>query len=112
MTNTASSKSATSVNTNRKRLRAIGHQLNPVVTISGNGLTEGVLNELERALNDHELIKIKLVADREDRKVLTQEVLNATGAELVQAIGGVALLLRLAEKRNKNLSNLLRTDIL
>ena len=43
-----------------KQLRAIGHKLKPVVTIAGNGLSEGVITELDRALQDHELIKIKL----------------------------------------------------
>ena len=49
-----------------KQLRAIGHKLKPVVTVAGNGLTEAVYAELERALSDHELIKIKLaVGSRE-----------------------------------------------
>ena len=43
-----------------KQLRTIGHKLKPIVTVAGNGITDGVVNELERALTDHELIKIKL----------------------------------------------------
>ena len=51
-----------------KQLRAIGHKLKPVVTIAGKGLTEGVIDELDRALTDHELIKVKLaVGSREAR---------------------------------------------
>lgn len=42
----------------RKRLRQIGHALNPVVMLGDKGLTENVIEELERALNDHELIKV------------------------------------------------------
>ena len=56
-------------NEQRKAYRAIGHQLNPIVTIASNGLTEGVIEELNRALDDHELIKIKVsVGDRELKK--------------------------------------------
>ena len=52
----------------RKRLRQIGHALNPVVMIGGQGLTENVIEETNRALNDHELIKVKIAGeDREDR---------------------------------------------
>ncbi len=52
----------------RKRLRQIGHALNPVVMIGGQGLTEGVIEETNRALNDHELIKVKIAGeDREAR---------------------------------------------
>ena len=52
----------------KKSLRTIGHKLNPIVTIAGNGLSEGVLLELNRALDDHELIKVKLaIAERDER---------------------------------------------
>ena len=44
----------------KKYLRSLGHQLKPVVTVAGNGLTESVVAELDRALSDHELIKVKL----------------------------------------------------
>ena len=56
-----------------KQLRAIGHKLKPVVTVAGNGLTDAVYAELERALSDHELIKIKLaVGSREARAAVCQ----------------------------------------
>ncbi|WP_148053294.1 YhbY family RNA-binding protein, partial [Pseudomonas frederiksbergensis] len=52
----------------KKQYKAIGHHLKPVLTVADNGLTEGVLAELERALADHELIKIQLnILDRESR---------------------------------------------
>ena len=51
-----------------KQLRAIGHKLKPVVTIAGKGLSENVLVEIDRALADHEFIKIKLaVGGRNER---------------------------------------------
>ena len=43
----------------KKRFRTIGHQLRPVITVGNKGLTEQLMQELERALTDHELIKIK-----------------------------------------------------
>lgn len=92
-----------------KHLRAIGHKLNPIVTIAEKGLSEGVATELERALNDHELIKIKLaVADRDLKAALIEEVCQAHKAMPVQIIGKVALILRRAQKPNPKLSNLLR----
>jgi len=42
----------------KKQYRTIGHGLNPVVTIAGNGLSAGVMAEIDRALEDHELIKV------------------------------------------------------
>jgi RNA-binding protein len=93
----------------KKQLRNIGHQLTPVVTIAERGLTEGVAAELERALNDHELIKIKLAVDEAAaRKALTLEICEQHNAEVVQNIGKVALIFRAAKKPNPKLSNLMR----
>ena len=58
-----------------RQLRALAHKLRPVVTIAGKGLSSTVLEELERALNDHELIKVKVaVGDREQRELVIAEV--------------------------------------
>lgn len=93
----------------RKHLRAIGHKLKPVVMIAGRGVTEGVDAELERALEDHELIKVKLaIAEPDDRKLVARHICEAHKAELVQSIGKVVLLYRAAKKPNPKLSNLLR----
>jgi RNA-binding protein len=92
-----------------KQLRAIGHKLKPVVTIAGNGLTEGVIAELDRALNDHELIKIKLaVGSREARSTVAAEICERSGAEMVQSIGNVMVILRRTDKPDPHLSNLIR----
>ncbi len=92
-----------------KQLRAIGHKLKPVVTIAGNGLNEGVMTELERALSDHELIKVKLaVGSREARTEITRDICDRSGAELIQGIGNVVLLFRRAAKPDPRLSNLIR----
>ena len=93
----------------KKSLRTIGHKLNPIITVAGKGITDNINEEIERALNDHELIKIKLICDdRDDKPVLTQTICNEHGAELVQTIGHVILIYRKAAKQNKNLSNLVR----
>ena len=93
----------------KKQFKSIGHHLKPIVTIADNGLTEGVLAELDRALNDHELIKVRItVEDRETKQMLIQEICQASGAELVQVIGKMAILLRRNKTPNPNLSNLVR----
>jgi RNA-binding protein len=95
--------------TDKKYLRTIAHSLSPVVTLAQKGLTENVSRELERALNEHELIKVKIfAADRDARREITQEILESTSAELIQSIGNVAVLYRAAEKPDPRLSNLLR----
>ena len=93
----------------KKQYKSIGHHLKPVLTVADNGLTEGVLAELERALGDHELIKIKVnILDRESRLEAVAEMCKAGKAELVQVIGKMALLYRKNVNVNKQLSNIHR----
>lgn len=96
-------------NEEKKRFRAIGHKLKPVIIVGSKGLSESLIAELDRALEDHELIKIKLaVEDREDRQPLVEEITHQTGAVTVQSIGKVVLLYRPAKKPKPRLSNLIR----
>ena len=93
----------------KKQYRAIAHNLNPVIMIGDKGLTEGLMDELNRALNDHELIKIKIaIGDRNIRSKIIEELVYKTGSELVQSIGKVAVLLKKNPKPHPKLSNLLR----
>jgi RNA-binding protein len=99
----------TTSSADKKYLRQLGHQLNPVVTVAGKGLNENVLLEIERALKDHELIKIKLaVGDRVAKKTVAEEICQRCKAQLVQSIGHIVLVYRKADKPNPKLSNLLR----
>ncbi|MGI9245376.1 MAG: YhbY family RNA-binding protein, partial [Steroidobacteraceae bacterium] len=79
----------------RKYLRRLGHDLNPVVLIGNNGLGPNLLAEMDRALSDHELVKVRArVGDRELRDQLLDELATTTRSELVQRIGHVALYYR------------------
>lgn len=76
-------------------LRGLAHPLKPVVLVGGKGVTLAVLKELEQALDDHELIKIRLAgADRATRTAELATLTGASRAESVQAIGRVAVLYR------------------
>jgi RNA-binding protein len=79
----------------KKKFRAEAHTLKPVVMIGQSGLTAGVLAEFEQALNIHELIKIKIRAERDERKLICEKICTATGAELIQTIGQIAVIYRL-----------------
>ena len=99
----------TTSSADKKYLRSLGHQLKPVVTVASNGLTETVLAELDRALGDHELIKVKLaVGDRDAKKATIDEICLQSKAQLIQSIGHMVLLFRKADTPNPKLSNLLR----
>ncbi len=96
-------------NQERKRLRQIGHSLNPIVMLGNQGLTDNVVDEALRALADHELIKVKVAGeDKEQRLLLLQGLADKTEAQIVQQVGKMALLYKKAAKQNQHLSNLVR----
>ena len=89
-----------------KKLRQIGHTLKPVVSVGTQGVTDSVLLELNRALNDHELIKIKIPG--ENREATLETIKQKTTLEIIQQIGNIALVFRPSAKPNPKLSNLMR----
>ena len=92
-----------------KQYRAIAHKLNPIVTIGANGITDNIRLELDRALNDHELVKIKVnIGDRDDRTAAIDELAAHCSAEIVQTIDRTATLLRPTENPDPRKSNLQR----
>jgi RNA-binding protein len=79
----------------RKHLRRLGHDRNPIVLVGQGGIRPNLVAELDRALNDHELVKVRArVGDRAVRDQLLEELAASTSAELVQRIGHVALYYR------------------
>lgn len=86
----------------RKNLRRLGHGLNPVVMIGAAGLSDAVLEEAEGALDHHELVKVKVrVGDRSARDEIIRRLCEATGAELVQRVGHMALVYRANPDRRR-----------
>ena len=78
----------------KRYLRGLTHDINPVVMVGDKGLTENVMNEVESALDYHELIKVKLRTDRDSRKAWISAMAEQTGSEVVHTIGQVACFYR------------------
>lgn len=77
----------------RRHLKGLAHPLKPVILMGNAGLTEAVIAETQRALNDHELIKVRLPGlDREDRDAALALLAERTGSTMVTRIGHVAVL--------------------
>ncbi|MCF8005924.1 MAG: YhbY family RNA-binding protein [Methylovulum sp.] len=83
----------------RKKCKAQAHTLKPVVIVGQAGLTEAVLAEIDIALDTHELIKIKIRAEREDRVSISAKICQTTGAELIQSIGQIIVIHRINLKK-------------
>jgi RNA-binding protein len=79
-------------------LRGLAHNLNPVVMIGNNGLTDAVLKEIDVSLNAHELIKVQVAGDdRELRKALLTDIADKTSAIAVHHIGKQLVFYRASE---------------
>lgn len=92
-----------------KTLKAIGHQLKPIVTVAGKGLTDTILAEIDSALTRHELIKVRLLtAERSEKVAMLNQIREGLGCECLQQIGHVALIYRAADLPDPRLSNVLR----
>jgi RNA-binding protein len=86
----------------KKYLRKLGHTLEPVVLTGGDGVTPGLLAELDATLAHHELVKVRVRAgDRATRDETIRALCEASGAEIVQRIGHVALLWRPNPERRR-----------
>lgn len=77
----------------KKRLRGLGHKLKPVIIVGTGGLSTSLLEEFDRSLAHHELMKVKLsVGDREARDSAIATLCERSQAELIQRVGNIALL--------------------
>ena len=76
----------------RRHLRALAHHLSPIVNIGRKGLGEAVIKDVQRALDVHELIKVKFLDFKDKKKELTAEMIKATGAQSAGLIGNIAIL--------------------
>lgn len=77
----------------KKKLRGLGHKLKPVIIVGAGGLSDALLDEFDRSLAHHELMKVKLnVGDRETRDRMIAALCERSHAALVQRVGNIALL--------------------
>ena len=88
----------------KQHLKGLAHPLKPVVMLGNNGLTEGVLAEIEQALEHHELIKVKIASeDRDTKNLIVEAIVRETGACNVQVIGKTLVLYRPSKERKISL---------
>lgn len=79
----------------RKALKARAHPLDPIVHVGEKGLTDAVMAEIDRALEAHELIKVRAGGlEREEREAALAQICNRLAAQPVQHIGKVLVLYR------------------
>jgi RNA-binding protein len=101
----------TLTNAQRAHLRRLAHHLKPVVQIGKQGLTDAVLASVDETLKAHELIKVKFMDFRDQKRELTEELVAASGSALVGMIGNIAILYRQQADPQKRKINLPRDKV-
>jgi len=88
------------LNDRQKRyLKGLAHPLKPVVMIGNKGLTENVIAEIDKGLEQHELMKVRVSGqEKADRLAMIDEISLKTSANLVMSIGHIAAFYRPAKE--------------
>lgn len=87
-------------NPQKRYLRGLAHDLKPIIMVGAKGVTVPLVAELGLALEQHELVKVKVAAeDRAARDALIGELAEKSGATLVSRIGHTAVLYRRSEDK-------------
>ena len=87
--------------TQRKYLRGLAHHLEPVVRVGQKGVSDSVVAETDRALESHELIKVRLDAEGKEKKELAEQLAGRAGADVAGVVGKIAILYRARREKPK-----------
>jgi RNA-binding protein len=79
----------------KQYLKGLAHPLSPIVRIGKGGVTQTVIEETQRSLDSHELIKVRIdVEDSSDRRAMAAQLAEATESQIAGGIGKIAILYR------------------
>jgi RNA-binding protein len=78
----------------RRALRRQAHGLRALVQVGSAGVTDRLVAALDVALRDHELVKVEIVREREERELLADELAERTGSAVAGRVGHIAILYR------------------
>ena len=87
----------------KQHLRSMAHHLKPVVQIGKNGLSDAFIAQVNKALDDHELIKVKFQNFKDEKDDLTEQLVEKTQCEFIGALGNVLILYRQQKDKEKRL---------
>ena len=85
----------------RRYLTKLAHNLDPTVMVGKEGYTEAVCKATDESLAHHELIKIRFVSNKDEKREISNQIADATESVIVQIIGNVATLFRQSRNPEK-----------
>jgi RNA-binding protein len=85
----------------RRNLKRQAHALKPRIQIGRNGANPAAIANIDKTLTDHELIKIKYLEHKTERKTLTAKIAEETRSHIIDEIGNTATLYRMSPDHSK-----------
>ncbi len=86
----------------RAYLKSLANTLNPLLQVGKNGISDSFIKQLDKSLEDHELVKINVLNNSPDEaKDIIGEILEATGSEFVQQLGNKLTIYRESKENKK-----------
>ncbi|WP_138159774.1 ribosome assembly RNA-binding protein YhbY [Peptoniphilus catoniae] len=86
----------------RAYLKSLANNIDPLIQVGKNGVTEAFLIQLDKLLEDHELVKIRVLKNSPVMaREIVEEILDKTGAEFVQQIGNKLTIYRESQEKKK-----------
>jgi RNA-binding protein len=81
-------------NSQLRKFKAAAQHLEPMFKVGKAGLSEGFVRSVDTALTQHELVKIKFVEFKEQKKELAPQLAERTASHLIIRVGNVLVLHR------------------
>jgi len=84
----------TLTNAEIRKLKARAQHLEPMFKVGKAGLSEGFVKSVEDGLAHHDLVKIKFIEFKDEKKTLAPALAEKTSSQLIMRVGNVAVLYR------------------
>lgn len=81
-------------NSTISKLKSLAQRLDPVLSLGKSGVTEAFIKSLDEVLGQHELVKIKFAAFKDERKTIAPQLAEKTASQLIWIVGHVAVFYR------------------
>jgi RNA-binding protein len=84
-----------------RHLKILASTMKPIIQIGKNGVSDNLITTIDKALTDHELIKVKFLEYKSERRELAKAIAERTSSELLQVIGNTAVFYRESSDTSK-----------
>jgi RNA-binding protein len=77
-----------------RKLKALAQRSEPLLRIGKTGASPGFIQGMKGALAQHELVKVKFIEFKEEKKTIAAEIAAQTDSSMIMLVGNVAVFYR------------------